>query len=33
MKLFNDYSSVVSEAKYKSTPREGLKILIKVRQN
>ena len=28
MKLFNDYSSIVSEAKYKSTHREGLKILI-----
>ena len=27
IKLFNDYSSIVSEAKYKSIHGEGLKIL------
>ena len=27
IKLFNNYSSIVSEAKYKSIPEEGLKIL------
>ena len=27
MKLFSDYSSIVSEAKYKSIHGEGLKIL------
>ena len=27
IKLFNDYSSIVPEAKYKSIHREGLKML------